>query len=158
VLYGLSLPGPVLLAEDDDNDVLLVQSTFARARLENAIHVVRSGVAAVTFLSGDAPYHDRGEHPLPALVLLDIKMPGMDGFEVLKWIRQQASFATLPVVMLTGCDEIGMVSKAYELGATSFLVKPLDFWNAAELMHALQKASIQAKVRGSKFQSSSGSG
>ncbi len=71
------------------------------------------------------------------MVLLDIKMPGTDGFDVLRWIRHQPQFAPLCIVMLTSSDEIRDVNLAYQLGANSFLVKPLDFWNAAELSRSL---------------------
>ena len=73
------------------------------------------------------------------MVLLDIKMPLKDGFEVLRWVRQQPEFAKLCVVMLTSSDEIRDVNKAYTLGATSFLVKPLDFWNAADLANSIKR-------------------
>ena len=66
-------------------------------------------------------------------------MPGMDGFDVLRWIRHQPRFAKLCVVMLTGADEIAKANLAYQLGADSFLVKPLDFWNAAELSCSIER-------------------
>jgi len=91
----------------------------------------------MAYLNGDPPYHDRVKYPLPNLVLLDIKMPGMNGFEVLKWIRHQPSLAGLCVVMLTSSDQIRDANKAYQFGANSFLVKPLDFWNVEELMRSL---------------------
>lgn len=72
-------------------------------------------------------------------MLLDIKLPLMDGFEVLKWIRGRADLTPLSVVMLTSSDHIRDVNLAYQLGANSFLVKPLDFWNAAELSRSIQR-------------------
>src|SRR5262249_48425052 len=85
------------------------------------------------------PYTDRVVYPVPDLLLLDIKMPGTDGFEVLRWIREQPQFAGMCVVMLTSSDEIRDVNRAYKLGANSFLVKPLDFVNAKELWRSLGK-------------------
>ena len=93
----------------------------------------------MAYFNGEPPYDDREKYPLPALVLLDIKMPGMDGFEVLKWIRNQPSLAKLCVVMLTSSDQIQDANKAYQFGANSFLVKPLDFWNVEELMRSLDR-------------------
>lgn len=93
----------------------------------------------IGYLKGDPPFGDRKAYPLPALVLLDIKLPGVDGFEVLRWIRAQSNFARLCVVMLTSSDEVRLVNRAYQLGANSFLVKPLEFWNATELLHSVER-------------------
>jgi DNA-binding response OmpR family regulator len=94
---------------------------------------------AIAYLNGETPYEDRSRYPLPDLVLLDIKMPGTDGFEVLRWIRAHWEFRELCVVMLTSSDEIRDVNQAYKLGANSFLVKPLDFVNARELSRSLDR-------------------
>jgi CheY-like chemotaxis protein len=133
------LSGPVLVVDDDENDVSLISRAFERGGLQNELQVAKGGAFAMAYLKGEPPYHDPKKHPRPALVLLDINMPGVDGFEVLKWIRGQPSLVHLPVVMLTAADEIATANKAYQLGATSFLVKPLDFWNAAELMQSLHR-------------------
>jgi CheY-like chemotaxis protein len=127
----------VLLAEDNQDDVLLVRRAFERAGLKNQIHIVQNGLEAIAYLNGDGLFEDREKYPLPDLVLLDLRMPKADGLEVLGWIRHQWEFLHLCVVMLTSCDEIHKVNQAYALGANSFLVKPLDFVNAAELMHSL---------------------
>ncbi len=128
---------PILLVENSQDDILLILRAFQRAGVTRRIQAVTSGMDALAYLKGDVPYSDRERYPLPALVLLDIKMPGMDGFEVLAWIRRQWEFFQLPVVMLTNSDHIRDVNEAYHLGANSFLVKPLDFENAAELGRAL---------------------
>lgn len=127
-----------LLVEDVEDDAILIQRAFERAGVKNPIFRVKSGDEAIAYLNGDVPYGDRAIYRLPAMVLLDIKLPMMDGFEVLQWIRQQYQFARLCVVMLTSSDLIRDVNRAYQLGATSFLVKPLDFWNAAELAKAVE--------------------
>ena len=129
----------ILLVDDDDNDAVLIKRAFARSGIPHLINTVKDGQEAICYLSGDVPYRDRSKNPLPALVLLDIKMPMKDGFEVLRWIRAQPEFARLCVVMLTSSDEIRDVNKAYQLGATSFLVKPLDFWNAADLSRSMER-------------------
>ena len=125
-----------LLVEDNEEDVFFINRAFERAGVENRIVRVKSGPEAIAYLGGDL---DRAQYPLPVMVLLDIKMPGTDGFDVLRWIRHQTQFARLCVVMLTSSDEIRDVNQAYQLGATSFLVKPLDFWNAAELSQAVEQ-------------------
>jgi CheY-like chemotaxis protein len=127
----------VLLVEDSPDDVLLIKRSFERAGLRHPIHSVSLGEEAIAYLRGDTPYDDRVKYPVPDLVLLDIKMPGMDGFDVLRWIRRQGEFLHLCVVMLTSSDQLRDVNQAYQLGANSFLVKPLDFWNAAELSRSL---------------------
>jgi len=136
---------PILLVENNQDDILLILRAFQRAGVNRRIQTVTSGMDAVAYLQGTYPYDDRGKYPLPALVLLDIKMPGMDGFEVLKWIRRQFEFFHLCVVMLTSSDLIRDVNEAYHLGANSFLVKPLDFQNAAELARSLD--TLLAKER-----------
>jgi CheY-like chemotaxis protein len=128
---------PILLVENNQDDILLVLRAFQRGGVNRRIQAVTSGMDAVAYLQGTFPYGDRQKYPLPALVLLDIKMPGMDGFEVLRWIRQQWEFFGLCVVMLTNSDHIRDANEAYHLGANSFLVKPLDFENAAELARSI---------------------
>jgi CheY-like chemotaxis protein len=128
---------PILLIDDNEDDILLIKRAFERAGLQHPVHSVRGGAEGMAYLNGERPYGDRLKYPVPALVLLDIKMPRIDGFDVLKWIRAQQVFSKLCVVMLTSSDEIRDVNLAYQLGATSFLVKPLDFWNAGELSRSL---------------------
>jgi len=110
---------------------------FKRAGVVPRIQAVTTGMDAIAYLNGDTPFGDRAKYPLPGLVLLDIRMPGTDGFDVLRWIRQQWEFAHLCVVVLTSSDVLRDVNQAYQLGADSFLVKPLDFQNAAELCRSL---------------------
>jgi CheY-like chemotaxis protein len=128
---------PILLVENNQDDILLILRAFQRASVNRRVQAVTSGMDAAAYLQGAPPYGDREKHPLPALVLLDIKIPGMDGFEVLRWIRRQGQFFELCVVMLTASDHISDANQAYHLGANSFLVKPLDFQNAAELARSL---------------------
>jgi CheY-like chemotaxis protein len=128
---------PILLVENNQDDILLILRAFQRAGINRRIQAVTSGMDAVAYLQGTPPYDGREKYPLPALVMLDIKMPGMDGFEVLRWIRRQWEFFQLCVVMLTSSDHISDANQAYHLGANSFLVKPLDFQNAAELARSL---------------------
>src|SRR3954463_12605523 len=103
----------ILLVEDRGDDILLIQRAFKRAEIHTAIQVVRDGEEAIAYLSGVGQYSNRAEYPLPWLVLLDLKMPGMDGFEVLKWIRRDRGCASLIVVVLTSSDHIKDVNQAY---------------------------------------------
>ena len=129
----------ILLVEDNLDDIALITRAFQRAGVRHRVEAVTSGMDAIAYLQGATPYGNREKYPLPALVLLDIRMPGTDGFEVLRWIRHSADFSELCVVMLTSSDLIRDVNQAYNLGANSFLVKPLDFINAGELSRFVEK-------------------
>ena len=123
----------ILLVEDREDDVLMLRRSFRKAGISNPIQVVRDGEEAISYLAGTGKFSDRIEFPLPELVLLDLKMPRLDGFEVLRWIRAQRNFSGIRVVMLTSSESIQDVNLAYNLGANSFLVKPTDFKTFVEL-------------------------
>ena len=127
-----------LLVEDDEDQVNLVRRAFRKANIVNPLHVVRSGQEAMVYLEGAGPYSNRDEFPLPKLVLLDLKMPGIDGFDVLRWIRRQPALCSLRIVVLTASNETRDVNLAYELGANSFLVKPVAFDDFVQLTQVLQ--------------------
>lgn len=130
-------PDLILLVDDREEDVLLVRRAFTKARVLNRVEVAWSGEEAIAYLSGSGKFANRAEYPVPALVLLDIKMPALDGFEVLRWIRRVSLYPTLRVVMLTSSELMRDVNAAYELGANSFLVKPVDFERFVEISQAL---------------------
>jgi len=127
-----------LLVEDSADDVLLIRRAFSKASIVNPLQVVRSGEEAILYLSGEGPYANREEFPLPSLLLLDLKMSAKDGFEVLEWIRHQPGLQNLRVVVLTSSDSIFDIDRAYQLGANSFLVKPVQFDQLVEIMQALR--------------------
>jgi len=127
-----------LLVEDTEDDVLLIHRAFLKANILNTLQVVRSGEEAIEYLQGTGRFSNRAEFPLPSLVLLDLKMKGIDGFEVLRWIRQQPALTRLRVVVLTSSNAVGDVNLAYQLGANSFLVKPVDFDRLVEISQALK--------------------
>jgi CheY-like chemotaxis protein len=123
----------ILLVEDREDDILLIRRAFEKAHVPNPVYVLRDGEEAISYLKGEGKFANREEHPLPHMILLDLHMPRMDGFEVIKWIRQQPGFGSLLVIVLTSSDQLRDVNEAYRLGANSFLVKPLDFQNFVEL-------------------------
>ncbi len=129
----------ILLAEDEEDYVLLIRRAFSQAKIPNPLHVVWNGQEAIAYLKGEGKYSNREEYPLPDLFLLDLKMPRVNGFEVLKWVRSQPGLAPLRVLVLTSSDEIRDVNEAYKLGANSFLVKPLDFQDFAQLSRLIQE-------------------
>jgi CheY-like chemotaxis protein len=133
----------ILVAEDREDDILLIQRAFAKGEIENPLFVVRDGDEAISYLSGIGKYGNRAEYPLPDLLLLDLKMPRVDGFDVLRWVRQQPGFSALRVVVLTSSDQIRDVNTAYRLGANSFMVKPTDFENVVEMAKTLRSYWLQ---------------
>jgi CheY-like chemotaxis protein len=126
-------PVTILLAEDREDDVVLIRRAFARVNFRNPLLVVKNGEDAINYLKGEAPYDDRIGYPFPGLLLLDLKMPRKDGFEVLRWIRGQRAFDGLRVLVLTSSEASQDVALAYDLGANSFLVKPSDFSDLVQL-------------------------
>lgn len=117
--------GPVLLVEDDVSDFHLIQRTFAKIRPSVPLIRLTHGDEAVAYLSGEAPYENRALHPIPSVLMLDIKLPRRSGFEVLKWIRHSESgLKRIPIIMLTSSRHEVDVNLAYDLGVNSYLVKP----------------------------------
>jgi CheY-like chemotaxis protein len=116
----------ILVVEDNEDHVFLLRHAFQKAKVPNPIQVVSTGEDALAYLAGTGRYSDWSKFPLPAVVLLDLKLPGLDGFDVLNWIRQQPGLKGLRVVMLTSSELVKEVNLAHELGVNSFLVKPVD--------------------------------
>ena len=129
----------ILLVEDDPNDVFLIQRAFSKANLANTIQVMKDGEAAVQYLSGQEPYADRDRYPLPMLMLLDLKLPRRSGLEVLEWLKQQPKLKRLPVVVLTSSREHTDLNRAYDLGANSYLVKPVAFDSLLNMVQTLNQ-------------------
>jgi signal transduction histidine kinase len=118
-------PELILVVEDSPADLMLTRYAFREAHLPNPLQVVEDGEAALAYLSGDGPYADREHYPLPGLILLDLHLPRMSGFEVLAAMRQAPGWEHLPVVALTSSADMDDITRAYELGANGYWVKPL---------------------------------
>jgi CheY-like chemotaxis protein len=129
----------ILLAEDRLDDIHLVKQAFLRAGIANPFYVVRNGEDALAYLEGSGKFADRARFPLPELLLLDLKMPRIDGFEVLKRIRPHQQLRQLRIVVLTSSQDIHDVNQAYQLGAHSFLVKPHEFENYISLARTMAR-------------------
>ncbi len=127
----------ILLVEDDPNDIVLIRMAFQRTFPGVPIKVATHGLEALEYLKGEGRYGDRKEYPLPNLVLLDIKMPLMDGFEVLLWMREQPGLKRLPVIVLSSSLHEGDAKRAYDSGANSFLIKPADFDRLVQTLQRL---------------------
>jgi CheY-like chemotaxis protein len=134
----------ILLVEDNEDDVFALRRAVKKAGISNPLRVATDGQQAVDYLTAASDPARKEEHPLPFLVLLDLKLPYRDGFEVLEWIRRQSHLAQLLVVMLTGSDERRDHQRAYALGARSYLVKPASAEDIRSLMTSLQSHWIKS--------------
>lgn len=114
----------ILVAEDDPSDAFFLKRAFNRAGIAVALHFVQDGQEVIEELSGEPLFPGRAAQPAPQLLLLDLKMPRLNGFEVLSWIRRQPRFKHLPVIIFSSSDEPKDVQRAYDLGADSFVLKP----------------------------------
>jgi CheY-like chemotaxis protein len=128
----------ILLAEDNPKDVELTLEALEEFNLANRVVVVKDGVEAMEYLHFEGKFKSRKEGN-PAVVLLDIKMPRMDGIEVLRAIRNDSSLKMLPVVMLTSSREEPDLKKCYELGANAYVVKPVEF---KEFIEAVKQVGV----------------
>ncbi|MGH7868854.1 MAG: response regulator [Candidatus Dormibacteraceae bacterium] len=116
-----------LVVEDNADDVLLLRRAFTKGRWLNPLHIVSRAEEAVEYLTGVGRYADRAGFPMPAVVLLDLKLPGMSGHEFLRWIRSRAEFRALRVVVVSSSDDMRDVNEAFKSGADSYIIKPTDF-------------------------------
>jgi CheY-like chemotaxis protein len=147
--------GPILVVEDRADDVLIILKAFTAAEIKNRVIVARDGEEAIQYLNGDGQFRDRHQFPLPRLILLDLKMPKVDGFEVLKWVKGHPALKTIPVLVLTLSSEIRDVNAAYKLGANSFMVKPDDFYNVTSVAKLLKDYWLQGNKAPGQIRDSS---
>jgi len=137
----------VLIAEDDSSDVFLLKRAFQLAQVPATLHFVRDGQEAIDYLEGQNDYKDRTEHPLPDLLLLDLKMPRLNGFDVLSWLRRQPGLKRLLVTVLTSSDQPDDINRAYDLGANSYLLKPHNSSQLSELVAQVKRYWLDLNQR-----------
>ena len=130
-------PRPILLVEDEPDDVVLIRRAFEQAKVANPLYVLPDGDQAVAYLGGRGKFADRASYPLPVLALLDLRLPRSSGLEVLRWVRAQPALRRLPVVVLSSSRQSEDVNGAYDLGANSYLVKPVGYRALIALVRAL---------------------
>jgi CheY-like chemotaxis protein len=128
---------PVLAAEDDEGDAMLLRLAFQRAEIPQRLIVVHDGQDAIDYLSGNPPYSDRSVYPQPALLLLDLKMPRLNGFDVLGWWAARPELRDLPVVVLSSSSHETDIDRARKMGAREYIVKPHGFSQLTQLMQEL---------------------
>jgi CheY-like chemotaxis protein len=129
----------ILLVDDDENDTFLLKKAFERAGLNHPVKILSDGMECIRYLGGEGSYADREMFPLPGIVLLDLRLPVTNGFDVLKWIREQPLFGKLCVVVLSGSQQEGDENLALRLGATAVMIKPMGFGNAVELSRSIER-------------------
>jgi two-component system, response regulator len=127
----------ILLVEDNPNDVKLTLHAFRRHRFADNIHIVRDGAEAIEFLFQTDRYLNRSGDSLPKLILLDLKLPLIDGIEVLKRIKNASLTKHVPVVVLTSSQEDRDLVESYRLGVNSYILKPVDFDEFSEVIRQL---------------------
>ena len=125
----------ILLVEDEDNDIILVQRATERGGAGHTVYAVRDGEEAVHYLRGEGQYADRQKFPLPNVILSDLKMQSMDGFEFLRWLRGHPECSVIPTIVFSSSRQERDVREAYRLGANSYITKPST---AEELMQVLK--------------------
>ena len=129
----------ILIAEDSEDDVLLLKHAFKKAGSGASLYFVPDGEAALSYLKGEGAFSDRRTFPFPALLLLDLKMPKLDGFEVLAGIRAQPALSRLTVVIFTSSNETRDLNRALELGVNSYLVKPARSEDLTALVRRIEE-------------------
>jgi CheY-like chemotaxis protein len=130
---------PILLAEDDQNDVFLMRQAFAEAAIPNPLLVANNGREAIDYLAGNGAYAERQKYPIPGLILLDLKMPWMDGFDVLRWLRRQPQYHSLPVVVLTSSKLQSDIDQTRLMGVYDYRVKPHGFSELVSLLGDIRR-------------------
>src|SRR5436190_17116270 len=126
-IRGMSHSLRILVAEDLAEDAEILKLAFLSAGVNVPLHFVSDGAEAIEYLKGEQRFANRAEHPLPTLLLLDLKMPRLNGFDVLDWLRLQPGLRRLLVVVFSSSEMLEDINRAYELGANSYLAKPTAF-------------------------------
>ncbi|MDI9245615.1 response regulator [Marinobacter sp. CHS3-4] len=131
-------PVPIVLAEDDEDDQMIVRKAFKKARFRSPLQMVSDGQELMRYLRAEGEYSDRQSFPMPGLILLDLNMPVMSGEEALAEIKADKNLKHIPVVILTTTDDQTGVNRCYELGASTFITKPVTFSGFLEVVSELQ--------------------
>lgn len=140
------LLGTILLIEDDPADAAFIQRAFQKMGVQNPISHLAHGDTALAYLEGINEYADRIKFPLPILIILDLRLPGMSGLQLLKWIRTKRDLRLIPVVVLTGSADHTQVQAAYEAGANSYLLKPANRDEIIRIVELLEHYWVEHNV------------
>jgi CheY-like chemotaxis protein len=135
---------PILLAEDDDNDVVFMQLAFRKASVPNPLLVVHDGEEAIEYLEGNARFADRTKYPFPCLLLTDLKMPKVNGFDLLRWLQERPELAHIPAIVLSSSDQLRDRQLALDLGAKEYWVKPAQIEVLMQLVREMRNTWVAA--------------
>ncbi|WP_339896849.1 response regulator [uncultured Gilvimarinus sp.] len=133
----------ILMADDDADDRLLAEEALVESRVLNELHFAEDGVELIEYLKGEGQYADRSTYPLPGLILLDLNMPKKDGREALAELKSDPALRRIPVVILTTSKAEEDMIKGYDLGAASYISKPVTFEALVDLMRTLGKYWVE---------------
>lgn len=133
----MSAPLTLLIVEDDENDFHFINSALRKSSIRLRVQWAHDGAEACAYLSGEGAFEDRRFFPLPDIVVLDLKMPRLNGFDLLRWVRSQPEYMTLPLIVLSSSDYVADIENAYALGATSYFVKPMVLENFSALFRSI---------------------
>jgi CheY-like chemotaxis protein len=126
----------ILAAEDDEDYAFFIQKALEGLGIRRPFTVLSNGEQVINYLAGQGKYADRREFPCPDLLLTDLKMPRLSGLEVLEWMRENEHLAVIPTIVLSSSADPGDIRRAYELGATAYLVKPANFNLLEKMLHS----------------------
>jgi CheY-like chemotaxis protein len=143
---GEAMVPTVLHIDDDPNDIELFQAAARKANVRFLVQNVADAEQAMAYLNGTGLYANRGAYPIPDLILLDLKMPKASGFDVLRWIRSHPEAGNLPVVVFSGSELQDDIEQAYEVGADSYLVKPIGFNALVSLVKNIDRNWIAGQL------------
>ena len=129
----LATIGPILVVEDDEVQAVVIRSFFERRSHGTVMRMVSTGRKALDYLEGIPPYDDRAENPLPEVIILDLGLPGMNGFEVLSWLSVSEEYSDIPVIVFTSSTDPEDERMAYSLGALAYKSKPYNFGDLADI-------------------------
>lgn len=141
---------PILIAEDSEDDVALLQLTLKQAGITNPVFVVRNGSEVIAYFRGEGKYSNRHQFPLPRVLFLDLKMPGLGGSDVLLWLRGRPQFTQMLIVILSVVDDWKQIQQAYDLGSDTYLAKPCnreDIKNLAQYFSAFFDPPLKESPR-----------
>ncbi|MFQ5795059.1 MAG: response regulator [Candidatus Bipolaricaulia bacterium] len=136
----------VLLVENDENDIISILRACKKQAIASQVHVVRDGQEALDYLFGRRPYTDHNQYPLPRLILLDLNLPKVDGFEVLERIKSTPVLRRIPVVILTASITRQDLVRCYDSGANGYLMKPMEYKDLEELIQGVNSFWLKLNV------------